>query len=254
MKLPALTPGAVIKAMLGLQLGMAVVMFSSDIMDGWRGFALAPTAPALDQPVAPGDQRRRYRPGALPPGPANRPFPAPVDMPARLRFEQLEQDGTPILRLTGEIAPGDGQRFADWIETATTQPATVMLNSPGGSVTDALDIGRQVRALGLDSELAAGDLCLSACPYVLIGGVHRRVDAAAAVGLHQHYFGESTVLPAFMAVENIQRGQGEVMEYLDEMGVDPMMMRHALITPPDEIYILLPEELERYQIVTDEPA
>ncbi|MEL6809414.1 MAG: hypothetical protein AAFO97_16700, partial [Pseudomonadota bacterium] len=55
--------------------------------------------------------------------------------------------------------------------------------------------------------------------------------------------------PAAFAVEDIQRGQGEVMTYLDEMGIDPLLMQHALSTPPDEIYVLLPEELERYGFI-----
>ena len=42
------------------------------------------------------------------------------------------------------------------------------------------------------------------------------------------------------------------MSYLEEMGIDPLVMRHALETPPDEIYVLLPEELDRYGFVTDD--
>ena len=40
------------------------------------------------------------------------------------------------------------------------------------------------------------------------------------------------------------------MTYLDDMGIDPLVMRHALVTPPDEIYVLLPEELRAYNFVT----
>ena len=69
--------------------------------------------------------------------------------------------------------------------------------------------------------------------------------------MHQHYYGENTFLPAFMAVQDIQRGQGEVMRYLDEMGVDPMVLTHALSTPPQSIYLLTAEEMERYLVVTD---
>ena len=39
------------------------------------------------------------------------------------------------------------------------------------------------------------------------------------------------------------------MTYLDEMGIDPLVMQHAMSTPPDEIYILLPDELERYRFI-----
>jgi len=250
MRLGALTSAGVIKGILGLQLGMAGLMFGSDLLAGWQGFSFAPDAPRIDTPVRPGDQTRRYRPGDLPAGPANRPFPAPTDMPERLMFEPLSRDGAAVLRATGTIAPGDGARFVAWLAEAGTAPVLLSLNSPGGSVADALEIGRAVRAAGLNTELTGGDICLSACPYILAGGVERVVDGAGYVGVHQHYFGENVALPAFMAVEDIQRGQGQVMEFLDEMGVDPLVMRHALVTPPDEIYILLPDELERYRIVT----
>ena len=40
------------------------------------------------------------------------------------------------------------------------------------------------------------------------------------------------------------------MTYLDDMGLDVRVMSHALATPADEIYILLPEELERYGFIT----
>ena len=71
--------------------------------------------------------------------------------------------------------------------------------------------------------------------------------------MHQHYFDENIALPAFLAVKDIQRGQGEVLEYLIEMDIDPALMRHALVTPPEDIYILLPQELTDYRLVTPSP-
>jgi hypothetical protein len=127
----------------------------------------------------------------------------------------------------------------------------VFLNSPGGSVHDALELGRALRLAGLETEMRDGDICYSACPYLLAAGVKRTIPQEAFVGVHQHYFGESTILPAFAAVEDIQRGQGLVMRYLDQMGIDPLIMQHALITPPNEIYVLLPEELVRYGFIEE---
>ena len=111
---------------------------------------------------------------------------------------------------------------------------------------DALVLGRALRQMGMTTALRSGDICYSACPYLLAAGTSRTIPEDASVGVHQHFFGENTLLPTFLAVEDIQRGQGEVMEYLDQMGIDPLVMRHALATPSDEIYLLLPEELESY--------
>ena len=115
-------------------------------------------------------------------------------------------------------------------------------------------IGRQVRALAMTASVGEAAVCLSACPYILAGGTQRSADPAAVIGVHQHYFGENTLLPAFLAVEDVQRGQGAVIEYLDEMGVDTLLMAPALKTPPDEIFVLDAEDLRRYRLVTPEPG
>ena len=52
-------PGAVIKGILGLQLGMAGLMFGADLLGGWQGLSFGPAAPRLETPVRPGDQTRR---------------------------------------------------------------------------------------------------------------------------------------------------------------------------------------------------
>ncbi len=236
-------------AILGFQIGTAVVLGGSDLIGALPRLLGGTSAPALDAPVAPGDQVRRFRPGDLPgrvfTGDPSRqtPIPDPGDMPARLRFSA---EGAVAL-LTGVIAPGDATRFAEWLDPRTT-PATIRLHSPGGSVHDALAIGTAIREAGLATALEAGDICLSACPYMLAGGVTRAVDDAAMVGVHQHYFGENTALPAFLAVSDIQAGQADVMAFLDAMGVDVRVMQHALATPPGSIYVLLPEELAEYRM------
>jgi len=237
-------------AILGLQVLFALILFGADLARVLPATLWPSPAPGMDLPVAPGDQTRRFTPDALParaPRPGTSPLPAREDMPSRLEFTQ---DDAETLTLTGTIAPGDAGRFADWLATRSDTPGVVRLNSPGGSVADALTIGRALRAMGAATEMTATDICLSACPYILAGGAIRRVADGAWVGVHQHFFGENIALPAFLAVEDIQRGQGEVMAYLIEMDVDPALMQPALVTPPDEIYLLLPEELVQYRLVS----
>lgn len=238
-------------AILFLQAAFALILFGADLARVLP-MALSPSqAPALTEPARPGDQTRRYAPARIAPReapPGSRPLPATDQMPSRLLAERTTWNDAPALVLTGQIAPGDAARLA---ETETLQaPLTVFLNSPGGSVADALAIGRWLREGGADTAMTESDICLSACPYILAAGTARRVEDGAWVGIHQHYFDENTALPAFLAVSDIQRGQGEVMAYLIEMGIDPALMQPALMTPPDEIYLLMPEELERYGLVT----
>ncbi|MEO0767303.1 MAG: hypothetical protein AAFY75_14910 [Pseudomonadota bacterium] len=238
--------GPVARVLMGIlifQLGLGGLLVLGD-MQGLRLPQFGPNAPRLTEPVRPGDQRRTFRPDRD--RPVVQPARDPGQLPNRLVLSAIA-DGT--YRLEGAIGDGDAARLIDLIDAADPVPDTLVLQSPGGSVADALALGRHIRGNGIATQMLAGEFCYSACPYMLAAGASRDIDPDAFVGVHQHYFGEKTFLPAAFAVEDIQRGQGEVMTYLDEMGIDPLLMQHALSTPPDEIYVLLPEELERYGFI-----
>ncbi|WP_229725983.1 hypothetical protein [Frigidibacter albus] len=237
------TPQGALKLMLVAQIGIGAALLWIDLNASARSGA---TAPQLFAPPGTGPETRPYAPDRRPGTPAMR------EMPQRLEFGT---EGA-AMTLIGQIAPGDAQRFTDYIEAKRAEgarPTALQIDSSGGSVADALAIGRQVRALAMTTAVGEGAVCLSACPYILAGGTTRSADPAAVVGVHQHYFGENTLLPAFLAVEDVQRGQGAVIEYLDEMGVDTLLMAPALKTPPDEIFVLDAEDLRRYRLVTDAP-
>ncbi len=236
----------VLSGILIFQLLLGGLLFWGDLRNGLRMPSFGPSAPSLTEPIRPGDQTRRYREDRAPaPG---QPMPS-SPLPDRLVLTSIEA-GESVL-LEGSIAAGDGTRMAGEIEKLSTKPTRIILNSPGGSVSDALELGRYLRDQGFETALRDGDICYSACPYLLASGTTRDIPDGGSVGVHQHYFGQSTLLPAFVAVEDIQRGQGEVMGYLDDMGIDPLVMRHALVTPPDEIYVLVPAELRAYGFITD---
>ena len=252
---PRWPAGRMLRWIFGLQLVFAAVLLGSDLMRVIPQMAFPSTAPAITQPLGPGDQTRRYDPARIDPRPARpgtRPIPTTTDMPSRLDFVDTVWQGEPTITLTGQIAPGDADRLTEFLEAVDPAPTQAFLNSPGGSVQDAVAMGRALRDLGVATRMSASDICLSACPYLLAAGTTRAVEDGALVGVHQHYFGENTALPAFMAVSDIQRGQGDVMEYLSDMGIDPLIMRPALATPPDEIYLLTPEEMQTYRLTTAE--
>ncbi len=239
------SPGAPFRWLLGCQIGLAVMLVALDLGPALPRMLSPVSVPELDQPTRPGDQTRHYRPDR----PAN---PGPGidrDMPRRLVAEETTLDGRQALLLRGAISPGDGERII--ADLRRLKPGTVLLDSSGGSVADALEIGRAVREAGAETRLAEAAVCLSACPYIFAGGTGRRVADTARLGVHQHRFGESDILPAFLAVEDIQRGQARVLEHLDTMGIDLRIMGPAMATPADEIYILTAEELAEWNVVTD---
>jgi hypothetical protein len=246
-------PARAIRWLLGIQIALAGLLAAGDLLGLLPGFLSGPgKAPSIRQPVQPGDQTRRYSPRLRPEdAPAGPGFPGEAEVPSRLTWEARDYGGLSGLLLSGGIVPGDGARFIAHLDNMGEVPAIISLHSPGGSVTDALEIGRHLRSLGITTRVEPGAACFSACPYVLAGGAERRVSRQAMVGVHQHYFGESTVLPAFLAVEDIQRGQADVMAYLDQMGVEPLIMEKAMRTPPNEVYILVESEMTEFGLATD---
>ncbi len=206
-------------------------------------------------PVSPGDQTRRYSPDRAPDDLVDRPDPR--DMPLQQQFSdrlefEIRDDGEEgvTLLLTGGIAPGDAERLSEHLDGLEVLPDQIALHSPGGAVSEAQILGRMIRDRDLATVVLAGASCMSSCPYVFAGGVERKASRRAAMGMHQHYYDQSRFIPAVFAVSDIQRGQGETMEFLIEMGVDPALMIYSLKTPPERIYVLIEEELTETRLAT----
>lgn len=164
--------------------------------------------------------------------------------------------GGGILSLTGTIDPGSAQRFADEIAARGEYVSTVLLDSPGGSVDDALEMGRLILDKGLSTQVRNGGLCASSCPLIFVSGQERLAGRDAAIGVHQIYAAALSASPvdalavAGVAMADAQSATAEITRHLTSAGVDPALWLHALETPPDRLYYFSPEEMERYRLVT----
>ena len=157
------------------------------------------------------------------------------------------------LQLTGTIEPGSASRFAEEIEARGEYVQTVVLDSPGGSVMDALEIGAVIHDNGLATKVAAGHLCASSCPIIFASGKDRIASRDAAIGVHQIYAtamaGEAGPGSA-QAMSDAQTITARITRALVAAGVDPALWLHALDTPPDRLYYFTEEEMERLNLVT----
>jgi hypothetical protein len=154
-----------------------------------------------------------------------------------------------VLEVEGNIDAGAASRFAAELEKHGEAIETLSLNSPGGSLADAMAMARQAREAGLSTRVPAGATCASSCPLLLAGGISRSVGSGAMIGLHQFYALEPTSGPA-EAMSDAQLTTAAISRYLAEMGVDPALWLHALETPPHALYFLSDEELTGYGLVT----
>ena len=83
------------------------------------------------------------------------------------------------LVLTGPIRWGDSVAFFAAVNS-DRHIRTVVLDSPGGRVDEAIDIGRTIREHHLDTTVPPSSSCVSACVLVWAAGQRRTVDGQLA--------------------------------------------------------------------------
>ncbi|MEX0860750.1 MAG: ATP-dependent Clp protease proteolytic subunit [Cucumibacter sp.] len=156
-----------------------------------------------------------------------------------------------ILLLEGTIDPGAAARFAAEIAERGEYVMTVALNSPGGSVDDALSIASLIREKGYATEVGSGGFCASSCPLIFAGGEARRAGTGAAIGVHQAFAGGEVMPGPAQAMSDAQATTARIARHLDAMGIDPEVWVHALETPPDRLYYFSPDELIALNLATE---
>ncbi len=262
------------RVLLWLRNGMAgglVLFLLLDLAGIGRPDADRPEEVSPDRPIAvpaplprpePGDRTRPYDPGMLPQGPQQDPIVLPDGTPlaqpraARMTFT-LRGEAAPFVVANGAIAQGTAEELRRYLDDEGRTAVRVVLNSGGGSVSDALEMGRLVRDAGLETQVPPNGLCASACPLVLAGGVERIGADSAWIGLHQPAFAPGSPLPASAdrAILDIQSLNAVIMDRLRDWGVDPAIWITAMETPPEKITFLTPEDLTDSALVTRmEPA
>jgi hypothetical protein len=197
--------------------------------------------PAILAPLLPGGDKRLT------------PLPQPDGAMARPMTFDLVSGGK--LMATGTITPGISQSFAAEVGRHGDYIRTVVLNSPGGSVADALAMGRLIRERKFATEVEAGKYCASSCPLMFAGGVERRAGDRAAIGVHQvAAISSATGGPPRDEMSIAQNISARCQRYLGDMGVSPQVWVHAMETPHDKLFVFKPDELKSLNIVTAAPA
>jgi hypothetical protein len=195
-----------------------------------------PSLPSVLGPWLPGDKRLV-------------PLPQPDGAMAQPMTFELVSGGK--LMATGTITPGISQSFAAEVGKRGDYVKTVVLNSPGGSVTDALAMGRLIRERKFATEVEAGKYCASSCPLVFAGGVERRAGDRATIGVHQVAALRSAANgPARDEMSVAQNISARCQRYLADMGVSLQVWVHAMETPHDRLFVFRPDELKSLNMVT----
>jgi hypothetical protein len=235
-------------------LAVTVLALAADLADlnGWAGSpdAVSPSEvrqdpPAPDSPAA--------SPSILAPL-LTRLMPLPQPDHSLAQPITFELAGGGRLMATGTITLGSAQAFAAEIDRHGEYIKTVVLNSPGGSVTDALAIGQMIRARQFATEVEAGKSCASSCPLVFAGGITRRAGAHAVIGVHQIAAMRSmTGAQPRDEMSLAQAISARCQRYLAKMDVNLQVWVHAMETPHDKLFVFKPDELRTLNLTTPTP-
>jgi hypothetical protein len=177
---------------------------------------------------------------------------APVRQPDAVLRDKMtfELIGDGRLMATGTIMFGTADQFATEIAKRGSYVKNVVLRSPGGSVRDALAMGRLIRQKKFATEVESGRYCASSCPLVFAGGVERRAASNAAIGVHEVAAVGGDNLSAAASMEDAQKISAECQQYLRDMGIDLEVWIHAMETPREELYYFQPAELLALKLAT----
>lgn len=170
------------------------------------------------------------------------------------------------------IVTGDTPKdFEDFARGRDLSGATLVLDSSGGSVNDAITLGRRFRGLNLRTtvgissrgrgqgsqpSVAPEAYCESMCVFLLLGGSTRYVPDAAHVRVHQIWMGDradDAKAASYTAQDLtiVERDIGRLAKYTFDMGGAGDLLSLALNVPPwEELHELSRSELRQTNLVT----
>ena len=136
--------------------------------------------------------------------------------------------------LNGRILSFSGSIGEDFLKELQKREFDVLeIDSPGGLLAIAIDAGRWLRSTGKQVKVVGN--CLSACIFVLAGGVKRSAEASAHIGVHRFY----SIGPASKDdTENAQIVASNIIRFLSDMGVDDELFHAMSATPAADMLYL----------------
>jgi len=196
-------------------------------------------------------------------------FEAHGEAPARICEQPCRMWVTGAGPIT-ERTPQDFKLFAD---KHNLRGATLVLDSEGGSVVGAIELGRAVRGLemtttvgkAIQTRQADGTIattftprasCQSMCVFLMLAGRQRYVAPEARLLVHQIWLTDKTKgskTHSYTADELalVERDIGKLVRYTIEMGGDAELIEAALQVPPWEaLRRLSSDEIQRMKLST----
>jgi hypothetical protein len=193
-------------------------------------------------------------------------------LPMRFSWVACQPNCRGWVKAVGIITADSPNDFDEFAHGRDLNGATIVLDSSGGSVNDAIALGRRWRDLGamttvgisVETHTAQGDhaivmpeaYCESMCVFLLLSGKTRYVPEAAHVRVHQIWMGDradDAKAASYTAQDMmiVERDIGRLAKYTFDMGAAGDLLSLSLNVPPwEDLHELSPAELRLTHLVT----
>ena len=173
------------------------------------------------------------------------------------------------IRIYGEITRGDTEQFHLLKDAALSSarsiglpgsdggpfdegPFIVELDSYGGSVVAAIEIGKEIRkAKPWSVTVASSASCVSSCVLILAGGTTRFVQGR--VGIHRPFIDADSAFTAESQKQNYAEIERMVKDYLAYVNVPTSLYDVMFRIPPEKMRYLSRTELQEFNLSEDDP-
>jgi hypothetical protein len=151
------------------------------------------------------------------------------------------KDGRLSISITGEILPGDAEAFSQVVKQANDAGkfvANIRLNSDGGNLLEGVKLADAVRFGKMSTNVGKTATCASACFLVFAAGATKFVSYGAQIGVHgaSDETGRETVSSEAATVS--------MAKVAKDLGVPPAIIGRMVVTPPNDMVWLSPDELQ----------
>jgi hypothetical protein len=191
-------------------------------------------------------------------------------LPMRFTWVACQPNCRGWVGAVGIVTADTPKGFDEFARTRQLGGATVVLDSSGGSVNDAIALGRRWRNLGMlttvgtsidprngdRAQVGSQAYCESMCVFLLLSGKTRYVPDGAHVRVHQIWMGDRAddARAASYSAQDlmiVERDIGRLAKYTFDMGGAGDLLSLALSVPPwEELHELSREELQLTNLVT----
>jgi hypothetical protein len=194
-------------------------------------------------------------------------------MPMRFTWVACQPNCRGWVTAVGMVTADTPNEFDEFARGRQLGGATIVLDSSGGSVNDALALGRRWRNLGIlttvgtgidangdHAEIAPQAYCESMCVFLLLSGKARYVPDGAHVRVHQIWMGDradDAKAASYTAQDMtiVERDIGRLAKYTFDMGGGGDLLSLALSVPPwEDLHELSSAELRLTNLVTTDAA